>query len=138
MSYATREDIENIFGCSNVESWADLENNGDADHIESRITWALSQSTSDLDDMMDEGPYDFPLTDTPYPASVIHHVALMAALHLYDSRGLRDADPGKDIMMPHRKKVAKWVMSVLNGSYRISELTRNTGVVTYPQVVEDE
>lgn len=135
MAYATREDMDSIFGCSNITSWADLENNGDADHIEERITWALNQATSDLNDKMHEGPYEFPLSSSPYPPSVVYHVALLAALHLYDSRGLRDADPGKDIMAPHRMKAKKWIHDVLSGQYKISQLTRITDVVTYPEVV---
>jgi len=135
MTYAVRKDIENIFGCTNVDTWADLENNGDASYIEERIDWALELATNTLNDHMHEGPYEFPLTATPYPSSVIYYTAMSAGILLYDSRGLRDADPGKDILQTHRNKYTSWINAVLAGKYRISELDRRDGVDPFPEVV---
>lgn len=134
MAYATREDLDNVFGCHNITVWADIENKGDAGHIESRINWALSLATSTVDDLLVEGPYVVPFTGT-VPPQAVYATSIKAAMLLYNSRGMREADPDKNPLKPFVKEFDEWVAGILSNKIKLSTEKRRLNVRTYPEVL---
>lgn len=93
MSYATAEELYNVFGRNNVRKWADVNNGNVAADIDARLTWALDTASADMNDKLRKSPAQFPLTDEPFPASVVLHCCYMAGVLLYNSRGVTDMTP---------------------------------------------
>lgn len=98
MSYATENDLHNVFGRTNVRKWADLNNANVAADIDARITWALDTASADMDDRLRKSPAQFPLADSPYPLSVVLHCAYYAGVLLYNSRGVTDMTPQGEVI----------------------------------------
>lgn len=132
--YAARTDIELIFGRTNVQKWADLDNEEDQDFISSRICWALAESRAAFDDRLRGGPYTVPFEE-PYPRQIIVMSARLAGVILYDSRGVADSadeDNPNHALTMHRKMVEKFFQKVLGDQIRLDqEHTVNT-----PSVVD--
>jgi hypothetical protein len=137
--YATRTDMELIFGAENVATWANIDNLADDDEdlediVADRICWALAESKDYFDDRLRGGPYEIPL-ESPIPAQIVSMSARWAAVMLHDSRGMVDSenDRTKDQMMPHRKMVQRFLRNVLLQGHRLNK----TIATSYPQVVTD-
>ena len=66
-TYASRGDLENIFGIPNIIKWAILSQNdpdspeGQAE-IVNRINWAIGVATADFENAMRQGRYTLPIT----------------------------------------------------------------------------
>lgn len=136
-TYCVRKDIENIFGASNVQNWADIENTGNSQTIDARINWALTLSYDYFNDKMAGGPYNIPLQGK-YPV-VITCQAKLAAVELYESRGLTNYDEsGKPI---HQLQNAKdWadniIANIRAGILRLhSALPQDIGGTIVPQSI---
>jgi hypothetical protein len=124
-----------IYGPTNVEKWADLENDGDEDHIEERITWARRTATIRINNRLRGGPYAIPF-EAPYPREVVEMSARLAGTLLYDSRGITDQgldDEPIHQLAPHRKMVERWMLQIHSRRIRIDELDYT---VDYPKVVD--
>lgn len=121
MTYATRDDMENVYGRENVRKWADIENTGDSDYVAQRVSWALSRSDSIINDMMKNGPYTIPF-ESPYPDAVVYFAAVQAGIVLYDARGLSEAEPENDNLAMHRKAFMGFIYGLRNGSRRLTEV----------------
>lgn len=129
-----RSDIENVFGVSNVKTWADLENQGDADYIAGRISWAITVSTAWINDHLYGGPYTVPFVP-PYPTQLTHMCARFSGVQLYESRGITDmGEDGEPVhqLSLHKKMVEQFVMDVLRGRLKFQGVTR---VQDAPQVL---
>lgn len=114
-AYCTAADLYLAFGRANVKKWADVDNDEDATSIAARITWAITNASAVMDDRLRKSPAQFPLTDTPYPASVVLNCAYLAGSLLYDSRGVTDFDgDGKPINQVSwaRKACEKFIVDV--------------------------
>jgi len=134
MAYATREDVESIFGARNVIKWADLDNENDAGDIDDRVTWALDLATEMLDNRLFEGPYVVPF-DTA-PLEVVQSTARLAGVLLYEARGIPAVDgDGNPInqVAPHKKAVDDFVKGVMSGTIRFAALTRTRST---PKVIK--
>lgn len=130
MSYATRTDVEAIYGANNVERWADIDNDGDEDHIEARITWALGVAEDKLNNRLkSSGKYDIPF-DEPVDSELTEMTARFAGVLLYESRGLTDTenDDGRNVLTGHRKQVDQFVKDVNSGKVRLTGYKGNSGV----------
>jgi phage gp36-like protein len=142
MSYATRTDVENIFGRENVRQWADLENEQDEDDVEERITWALNLSEARVDSRLRESVYVVPFDEEAMPLEVVDVVARQAGVYLHDGRNIKDqAEDGTptDAMKPHRKMIADFFTDVLSGRISLSATKHApTGAVKHPTVVNFE
>jgi hypothetical protein len=112
--YADRADIELLFGKTNVEKWADVDNNQNQDDIGTRICWALQNAKAYFDDSLYRGPLVIPFV-APYPNQVRVENARYAGCTLYDSRGVVDMVDGKahDALEAHRKKVQTFITRIL-------------------------
>ena len=99
--YATRAQIEDRFGVTNVSTWADLDSDENATNITARITRAIDVASDKIDDALRRSPYLIPLT-TPAgatPTVIVDIAATLAGVWLRTARGVEDFDPksGKPI-----------------------------------------
>jgi len=136
-AYATREDIEMIFGAENVSKWADLDNDQNALKIEARVSWALCLAKERLDDKLRGSLYTIPFAD-PAPRTIIDVNARMAGVLLYESRGIIDMDAnGNPVhqLAPHSKLADATIRDIIAGRIvlAVDSVSR-----TYPTVVEQE
>lgn len=96
MSYATKSDIENIFGTANVLRWSNLSTNAttaDAD----RIGLAIAVAEGQINDAFRGSRYAVPLRGTAgLPAAVRDWAAKLAGVWLYESRGFKDGAAAED------------------------------------------
>lgn len=88
MAIITDTDLNNAYGATNVDEWADLNGDADATHIAARRTWAIDGATADFYSKMRKGRYIIPIADEANsPADIKELVAGFAGLKLYFSRG---------------------------------------------------
>ncbi len=134
--YASSYDIDVIFGNSNVQKWADVNNDQVDIDIQRRIGWALCLATSSLDDRLRSGPYPVPFTD-PYANQLIDACARLAGVLLYESRGIVDTTAeGEPVhqLAPHRKMVQQFIAAVHAGRCRPGGQPSATN---YPQAIRE-
>lgn len=130
MAYATQTDIEEIFGVPNVKKWADRDGDGVEANITARITKALAYADVTINDRLRDSQYTvIPFTDSPLPESVVDVAAKLAAIWLYENRGIADYDPDTGRMV-HKLKFTKdsvneWLHCVKTGKIRLSLTGRN-------------
>lgn len=93
--YCERGDIEDVFGIQNVAKWADLDNNEDADAIDSRIARSIAYATARIDAALSGGVFRIPIAnaDATIPTLINDVAANLAGVWLYESRGVVDMDP---------------------------------------------
>lgn len=136
-SYSDRAGLELVFGKSNVEKWADVNNDENAADVDARVTWALEQGYEYVNDRLRDGPYAIPFT-LPAPATIKLLNERFAGVLLYESRGVTDVDgQGKPMhaLAYHRDWVEKTIAQIFARQLRLN-LTPQ--VTTYPQVLREE
>jgi phage gp36-like protein len=123
--YAERTDVELAFGQTNVSKWADVNNDEDADDIETRICWALSNGHAYINDRLNGGPYAIPF-ELPYPTQIILCTAYFAGAFLYDSRGVTDMEDGKEKNQVSffKKYVEEYLRGLLSNRFNLVGVTR--------------
>jgi len=97
MSYATRSDLNEVFGKPNVDKWADLDNDGVSATITARITKALAVADDEVNNRLRNGLYALPivLSEGGTPVVIVDAAAKIAGCWLYTSRGLADTGDGE-------------------------------------------
>lgn len=95
MPYASRTDLDDVFGSVNINKWADLENQQDSALITARVDRALVYADAVIDDTLRGGLYDLPVVDksAATPTLIIDVATKVAAVWLYELRGSTDFDP---------------------------------------------
>lgn len=140
MAYSVRADIETVYGKIEVAKWADLDGDGVADDIASRITNAITRADAQIDDTLRGGPYTVPFTTVPQIIADIS--AKLAGVLLYEPRGVRDFDPDTDRPQHRlhwqRRSVENDLQSIKNGRMRLSVAATVHTDVSYPQAVTVE
>ena len=135
--YCTRQDIEDIFGADNVSKWADIQNNGNGDHIAGRIGQAILWTTAEVNDRLREGPVELPIVTVP--RTIVDLAAHFAGVWLYESRGVEDFDPdtgaAQHKLQFHRKHVEKTLSEIRAGKRRLSITASGKGMHV-PMVVK--
>lgn len=135
MAYATRTNLENLFGLSNVTKWADIEGDGVAATITARITLALDNADTEINDRLRDGRYAIPIVSNPLPLGLVDTAARLAGVWLYESRGVvdMDLDTGRPIhkLQWHAKRAENWIKKVKTGVLKLSEAT----TVSFPEIV---
>lgn len=137
VTYSADSDVEAIYGSTNVDKWADLNNNEDAGEITARKLWAREQAYARVNARLLHGPYEIPF-DSPAPTLVVRMEAALAGVYLYQSRGVTDFDAdgrAVDQLAHERKQFDVDVRDILTRRLRL-DVTENA--VTHPQVVPDE
>ena len=133
MAYAISTDIDDIFGKSNVDMWADLNNNEDAGEITARRDWALNLGESMLNSRLTGCPYVVPFSGAPLSLVIVDLNARLAGTLLYDSRRIIDDDPSFDQLDIHRKYIEK-VVAEIHGN-RVTLDGEELVVITYPTAI---
>lgn len=112
MAYATRADIEAIFGRENVAKWSQLDNEQSVAD-EARVTSALAWAEGYINARFRRSRFVVPLSggDT---SIVETWCARLAAWWLYRGRGFRDTEVD-DMLQEHRTQVDQEIISALNG-----------------------
>src|SRR4051794_19615889 len=85
-TYATQQDLEDLFGVDNLARWSQLDNDTDTADA-SRITRALQAADADINIFFRGGPYATPLIATNARPTLTHWAAAIAGAWLYDARG---------------------------------------------------
>lgn len=138
MAYATRADIEAVFGKSNVEQWADLDNDEVHVDIAARINTALADAIEFVDDTLRAGPYTLPLTSTH--ATIKRLTAILAGVRLYEARGVQDVNEvtGQPLhkYVWHKQDADKTLKRILAGQLRLAGETDEASIV--PAVVTED
>jgi len=130
MAYCIVSDVEMLFGETNVDKWADLDNDEDALKIAARIEWAIEEADNRIDTRMRGALYTIPFAD-PAPRTIETLSARLAGIALYDGRGITDQEMD-DRMAAHRKLVETTFGELISGKIRL-DLTPTTGL--YPRNV---
>lgn len=141
MSYCAKADIEAQFGPRNVEKWADIDNDGDADHIAARIAWAIATADGEIDDRLRGSFYYVPIVGYDgVPQAIKSMSVARAGVLLYDSRGIQDFDPDSGRAL-HRleffvKSFEVTVNGILSGRRKLNAVLTVTSRA--PEVVTDD
>ncbi len=133
MAYIVRSDVETYFGAGNVETWADLDNDGVEATISARITTALADAESFVNAYLGGGVYDVPFVTVP--TEVKRATALLAGIDLHGSRGIDDTEGEKTPIERRRDEAMALLDMVRTGTLKLSGETRATNA---PAVIEDE
>lgn len=134
MAYADDDDLDAIYGKTNVDKWADTQNLGQPSVITARRAWALQLASDRCDARLRRSKYLVPL-EAPIDGVVVDLVARSAGVLLYDSRGLSDQESaGKDQLKNHREYVNKTFMEIEAGTIELGA-NRDTAVTSSPRVI---
>jgi hypothetical protein len=136
IAYAERADVEIVYGRTNVEKWASLDNDQDEEQIGDRITWACCLATERLNNDLRNGPYEIPFLEPC--REVVDLTARLAGTILYDSRGITDTNTDgnpMDNLAVHRRFVKNRVVEICQGRVRLNHTEK---AVYYPQVASDD
>lgn len=119
MAYATRTDIEKIYGKIAVARWADLDQDNDESFINDRIAYALSTAENYLNDRLRHSKYSIPFLSIPHTVNFL--TALLAGIELYDSR-LITSSPNNhvDEVSRQRKKAKMIIKQILSGQLSLN------------------
>lgn len=134
--YATRTDMDNVFGSDNINKWANVNGNSNAIEITGRVAWALEQATAEINDELFLGPYEIPFT-APIPLQVVRQCATFAGVLLYEARGVADSEDDQDgahKLRLHRKNVMRFLGRIVSGRIRFAGVTLRTH---FPKAIID-
>lgn len=127
MSYAALSDIQMVFGSTNVDKWADLNNDG---NTAARIAWALDLATREIDERLRRGPYEVPFPTVP--DTIRDMAAQLAGVYLYNSRGITDTEDAPNPVRWHEKDVKNKLREIQTG---LRKLDLEELVVRYPRAI---
>jgi len=85
-----RADLDDVFGASNIDKWADLENEGDVDHIAARVAWSIALAEGYVQANIKMTTYVWDTVKTN--PMVEHAIAIKAGLLLHTNRSVVDSD----------------------------------------------
>lgn len=143
MSYCTAQDVYSLFGRSNVDKWADLENTRVRSEMDARIAVAIAWASEEVDDKLRGGPYLLPVGtgsgvppsgSFPVPKTIMDVAARLAGVWLYEARGIEDVDAeGRALhkMSWHKNRAYQVLAEVRNGTRRLAI----TALTTFPEAV---
>lgn len=131
MAYSTKADLENLFGKMNIKTWADLDNLEDPETIQQRVAWAIALADERIDDRLRDSQYQLPLS--PVSVTVVDISARLAAVRLYESRGVSDAEDSRLSQMAAAEQRAESTLNdILAGRILITATKQSPK--TYPSV----
>jgi len=94
MAYATAAGMGLIFGDENLNSWSDLDNDGDAATITARKAQAVLVADAAIEDVARLTGYKIPLVTAAgaTPVTVADQANRLAGLYLYEGRGALESN----------------------------------------------
>jgi hypothetical protein len=119
--YCVAADVYFVYGKTNTNAWADLDNDNDYNVINARITTAIDYATDYLNSRLTLGPYTIPFT-IPYPKTIIRMTAMYAGLMLYDGRQVVTAD-APDQVSRQRMIFDMYVQQIHRGQLKLVHAT---------------
>lgn len=128
-TYCTDADMHSTFGKTNVDSWADVENDGLESSIVARKDWARVCAKGYLDARLAGCRYKFPLANpASAPVPLRQAEAYYACMLLSESRSITDVEEGDagDLKWV-AKRVEKFVSDVWAGKLTFPGLPTVTG-----------
>lgn len=133
-AYAIRDDLELMWGKQNVRKWASIDNDNSDLTIAHRIAWALELASRKLDGMLGGRGYIIPFEpleeDGDLDPEIIEMTCRLAALLLYDPRGVTDSESenGEHKLSGQADVVNKWAHRVRSGRITLNALNGVTSV----------
>lgn len=138
-NYTTREQLDFRFGKSNIEQWADLNNNRLQEEITDRVTWAIGEACDEIDGFCLGGPYEVPFADIAddpaTPALIRQWATIKAGLMLYDGRGHDDGSTNDYKML--RKRDEEFPRTLRRLRVRLDVTNANLSEIA-PQGLDDD
>lgn len=132
-AYCDRTDIETIYGVSNVQKWADLDNDGDAAKITARIIAMIGYASEEIDDRLRDGPYEVPFSSAL--TTITYLSGLLAGALLYEARGVQDfeSETGTPYhrLQWHRNRVDQVLNQILNGQRKLNATKRTQSGIPF-------
>lgn len=138
MAYTTREDVEAMFGTNNVVTWATMDNEWTDEQVDAHIDNMILQAEAEIDMELVGIGYEVPFTD-PIPTMLVRYATILAALNIYENRGVQDYDErtGKAMhaLRYHRDMYNIWITKLRRG---IIDLVSGRTRGASPGVVKDD
>jgi hypothetical protein len=136
VSWTSREELEDLFGATNVEKWANIENTASADSlVQRRVESACVWATADAIDRL-RGRRAGSITIAPRALRLA--VTRMAGCQLYEARGIKDTvddAEGRHRLKYHRDLALQWYRALLAGQIRLEGLA-DDDITVIPKVVK--
>ncbi len=93
-TYSTDDQLDDIWGAVNIETWADLDNDGNATTIAARKDRARVVSKARIDDVLRDTHFTIPIAKGGItPVTIVDIEARLAGIWLYENRGVIDFHP---------------------------------------------
>lgn len=114
----SQQELEDTFGTTNVQTWADLENEGDADEIARRIRWAINEATEEARTLL---LGSVALEGCSQDRMLRMATTRLAGVMLYESRGVKDTadEEGRHRLKWHRDRARVYFQQVQAGQVRM-------------------
>lgn len=114
-TYIAASDVYGVFGQTNVEQWADVDADGDADAIAAKIESAIAEAEQYFHDRFRGSKYAVPFVESETNGLLVFKRAMArrAGTELYFARGLRDDDI-EDRMQAARDGVDETISAYLS------------------------
>jgi hypothetical protein len=138
--YCVLADIQDVFGQSNINKWADLDNDGDSTKIIDRINRGIAWATEEINSKLRRSKYAIPLTDNDgeVPTIIVDIAANLAGVWMYENRGVQDFNPETGAKFHrleyNRKRAFASISEILSGVKTLDAVIRTTTEI--PQAVK--
>ncbi len=115
ISYCNSSDIGQVFGNTNRDKWADLDDDANAVNMAARIAVAVLVADDEIDDSARCQHYRLPLANAAgsTPRTIINLAATIAGLWLYEARGSNDFHPQTGVPSHRLAWKSLWVRRTL-------------------------
>jgi len=133
--YCQLSDLYQQFGRKNVRAWADVDNDADEGHMQSRIDQGITYATAEVDDTLRRGRYTLPFS--PVPRQIRMIAAQLAGVYLYVSRGVEDDETSTgEHAYRHMERMARTRLRRLLSGQTVLDATVATELKEYPHVID--
>ena len=119
-TYCVEADITKIFGASNVEKWADLDNTGVDATIDARWAAAIAAAGDEIDSWLRNTQYTIPLADedAATPSIITSLAAEFAGVWLYEHAGALE----NHALEPVKSRVQQVLREIRDGTRQINAM----------------
>jgi hypothetical protein len=117
-SYTTDAEDDLLWGKSNLDAWADIDNKKDQITVDARRTWAQETAYAQINARLRDGLYTIPITGT-IPDEIKYISSLRVGILLYDSRRIALQNDSKDAVLPHRRMYEMELSEILSGKKKL-------------------
>lgn len=135
--WSSRTELNLMFGSSQVDIWADVNSDNDADQITAKIDWAVETATDDARTRL-RGSAAAGVTCADKTLRAM--TTRLAGVLLYEARGIVDTsqEDGAHRLTRHQKIADDWFMRVRAGQIRLEQSAVNIpNFVAYTDDDED-